>query len=298
MTFAIKMRQTYAYAKSLISLNNIFGYFMKNAFIYIVVLFFVLLINQGCQSVMGGRNDTDSELDAKMQQVLEACNTFACVNKALDKQKMLPDEAITKFESIFAPLNQYYKFKNSPYYADAAWVFPVQGYTNKAIGGNKNDKFGFVDNGCSFFDRGSNPGHPAYDIFIRDLNNDGIDDRTKKRATVLSMTGGIVIATEPNWKQGDTGRGGRYIWIYDPASKGFLYYAHSEKLFVKPGDIVKPGQPISILGRTGANAQKKRSQTHLHFSYYKYNEFSILKPTKFYNQLSAAKLVPNSKSNN
>lgn len=270
---------------------------MKNTFIYTVLLFFILTINQGCQSAKGGWNNTDSEADAQMQQVLEACNTFACVNKALDKQKMLPDEAMAKFNSIFAPLNQYYQLKNLPYYPDTAWVFPVQGYTNKAIGGNRNDKFGFVDNGCGFFDRGINPGHPAYDIFIRDLNNDGIDDRTKKRATVLSMTGGIVLATDPNWKSGDTGRGGRYIWIYDPASKGFLYYAHGEKLLVKPGDIIKPGQPISMLGRTGANAQKERSQTHLHFCYYKYNEYGVLKPAKFYNQLSAAKAMPNPKNN-
>lgn len=261
--------------------------------IYFITIACILLLNQACQSVIGGSDEASNRADAQMQEALAACNNFVCINKALDKQKMLPDEAIIKFDSIFAPLNQYYQSKNIPYYSDTAWAFPVQGYTNKAIGGTPKDKFGFVDNGCGFFDRGINPGHPAYDIFIRDLNNDGIDDRTQKRATVLSMTGGIVIATEPGWKPGDTGRGGRYIWIYDPATKGFLYYAHNEDLFVKPGDIVKPGQAISTLGRTGSNARKERSQTHLHFCYYQYNEHGILKPVKFYNRLVAAKPIPN-----
>ncbi|MBP7534020.1 MAG: hypothetical protein KA783_06210, partial [Chitinophagales bacterium] len=57
--------------------------------------------------------------------------------------------------------------------------------------------------------------------------------------------------------------------------------------------IVKPGQAISTLGRTGSNARKERSQTHLHFCYYQYNEHGILKPVKFYNRLVAAKPIPN-----
>jgi murein DD-endopeptidase MepM/ murein hydrolase activator NlpD len=35
---------------------------------------------------------------------------------------------------------------------------------------------------------------------------------------------------------------------------------------VKPGDTINAGLVIALLGRTGANAYKKRSPTHLHIS--------------------------------
>lgn len=230
--------------------------------------------------------------DSVRQSVVAACAQFEYLNKALDKYKLMPDSAQTQFRHILPALDAYYAQQQLPYYTDTAWVFPVRGYTPAAIGGTARDKYGFVDNGCGFFDRGINPGHPAYDIFIRDLNNDGIDDRTRQCATVLSMTGGVVVDTEPEWQSGNTGRGGRYIWIYDPAGPGFLYYAHNNDLYVKPGDIVTPGQPIATLGRTGSNARKERSQTHLHFCYYRYTTDSLLKPARFYNSLAQAHFVP------
>jgi hypothetical protein len=51
-------------------------------------------------------------------------------------------------------------------YSPAEWVFPVAGYSAKAIGPGKNH--GFVRGGYDFFSGNRHGGHPAYDIFIRD----------------------------------------------------------------------------------------------------------------------------------
>jgi murein DD-endopeptidase MepM/ murein hydrolase activator NlpD len=80
------------------------------------------------------------------------------------------------------------------------------------------------------------------------------------------MTGGVVVALEKEWQPGSKMRGGKYIWIYDPANDLLVYYAHNEELFVALGTIVKPGDLLATMGRSGLNAAKRRSPTHLHFS--------------------------------
>jgi len=77
---------------------------------------------------------------------------------------------------------------------------------------------------------------------------------------------GIVIACTNEWEPASSLRGGKFIWIYHPAQNIITYYAHNQAIFVKPGDEVKQGQKIAEVGRTGYNAYKKRSPTHLHFS--------------------------------
>lgn len=149
-------------------------------------------------------------------------------------------------------------------YAQNEWVFPVAGYNAGTI--DKSRSHGFVANGYDFFSGNRHGGHPAYDIFIRDRNQDSRDDRTGKAVQVVSMTGGVVVALEKEWQPGSKLRGGKYIWIYDPANKLLVYYAHNEQLFVELGNIVKPGDLLATMGRSGLNAAKKRSPTHLHLS--------------------------------
>jgi len=84
---------------------------------------------------------------------------------------------------------------------------------------------------------------------------------------VLSMTGGVVVALEGEWQSTSSLRGGRYIWIYDPDEDGLVYYAHNATIKVAVGDVVKPGDGIATVGRSGLNAFKKRSPTHLHLTY-------------------------------
>jgi hypothetical protein len=58
---------------------------------------------------------------------------------------------------------------------------------------------------------------------------------------------------------------GYYIWIYAPEENALFYYAHNNEVLVNVGQIVNAGDTIATVGRTGLNAFKKRSPTHLHF---------------------------------
>lgn len=149
-------------------------------------------------------------------------------------------------------------------YSPEQWVFPLAGYSVKAI--DKGRNHGFVASGYDFFSGNRHGGHPAYDIFIHDRNRDSLDDRSGKAVKVVSMTGGVVVAQEDRWQKGSKLRGGKYLWIYDPANELLVYYAHNEELLVTTGTIVKPGDLLATVGRSGFNAAKRRSLTHLHFS--------------------------------
>jgi murein DD-endopeptidase MepM/ murein hydrolase activator NlpD len=169
------------------------------------------------------------------------------------------------------------------------WVFPVAGYNAGAI--EKRGNHGFVPGGYDFFSGNRHGGHPAYDIFIRDRNQDSRDDRSGNSVAVLSMTGGIVVALEKSWQQGSGLRGGKYIWVYDPANNLLVYYAHNEELFVELGAIVKPGDLLATMGRSGFNAAKRRSPTHLHFSVLHLNSGTPV-PVPVYQQLMHARSTP------
>ncbi len=83
-------------------------------------------------------------------------------------------------------------------------------------------------------------------------------------------------------------RGGKYIWILDVANDALVYYGHLDDIFVKPGMIVKAGDGIGVAGRTGLNAYKKRSPTHLHISYLKIID-GFPKPINIYEELLKSK---------
>ena len=258
-----------------------------------IFLLLIFVLSQ-CQS----NRKTDSISLIEQQRLMAACQQFESVYIGLNKDYINIPEARIAIDTLLSIFDDYYfRHKTQKKYDTSEWYFPVQGYTARAIGNDKKNKHGFVDNGCNFFDRGINPGHPAYDIFIRDLNNDGKDDRTKEWVNILAMTGGIVVDVEEQWKKGTTARGGKYIWLYDPSTKGFFYYAHNNDLYVKAGDIVTPGQVIATMGRTGANANKERSQTHLHLCYYQVTPDNDIRPMRFYPQLKSATHTPRPSKN-
>ncbi|MDD2736160.1 MAG: M23 family metallopeptidase [Desulfuromonadaceae bacterium] len=174
-------------------------------------------------------------------------------------------------------------------FAPAKWAFPVAGYTSDTI--EKRGNHGFAPRGYDFFSGNRHGGHPAYDIFIRDRNQDSRDDRTGTTVQVVSMTGGVVVAYETEWLQGSKLRGGKYLWVYDPANDLLVYYAHNEELFVEPGTIVKPGDLLATIGRSGLNAAKRRSPTHLHFSVLRITNGQPL-PLAVYRQLQQAESFP------
>jgi peptidoglycan LD-endopeptidase LytH len=143
--------------------------------------------------------------------------------------------------------------------------FPLKGYSIKDVGGKNGD--GYKPEGYRFLDGNGHRGHPAQDIFVCDRDQDGIDDFTGKPVDVLALAEGIVLSTFSDWKSTDCFRelrGGNYVWVYHPALKVFSYYAHLERVFVRPGDKVRGGEAIATLGRSGKNASLQRSPTHLH----------------------------------
>jgi len=150
---------------------------------------------------------------------------------------------------------------------DTSWVFPLRNYSFKAVGGKNGN--GYITTGYHFLDGNKHLAHPADDIFILDKDQDGLDDRNKKPVDVLAVMQGIVVSEQNEWDSKSPLRGGKYLWIYHPQFQSLTYYAHNQKLFVQIGDRVKKGQKIAEVGRTGFNAYKSRSTTHLHFSLFK-----------------------------
>jgi murein DD-endopeptidase MepM/ murein hydrolase activator NlpD len=178
---------------------------------------------------------------------------------------------------------------HDPAPAGTQWTFPLQGYNYRAAGGTNGN--GYFDKGFNYIDGNKHGAHPAHDIFISDKNQDCLDDRTLQPVNVMAIAPGIVVACTNEWDAAGDMRGGRYIWIYHPASNNqqdfFSYYAHNRTIFVRPGDYVKQGQKIAEVGRTGLNAYKKRSPTHLHFSTFKLVD-NIPVPFNSFKQLKTA----------
>jgi len=139
------------------------------------------------------------------------------------------------------------------------WFSPVSSNDIQAI-----EKKGFIEKGYNFFDGNKHGGHPAYDIFIRDKNFDMLDDKTKKPVQIKSISSGIIVSVNTGWKRNSKIRGGNYLYIYDDVSNYIFYYAHLNKIFCRAGQLVKAGDVIGTMGRSGKNAYPRRSPTHLH----------------------------------
>jgi len=192
------------------------------------------------------------------QDVLSVCIKINALNTAVINGTVKKPEAAKQFKQLIAGLEN-----TLPAPHNYHWIFPLQGYNFHAIGGTNGN--GYSDKGYNYLDGNKHLAHPAHDIFIRDKNQDGIDDLTQQPVNVLAVDDGIVIACSNDWEPASNLRGGKYIWIYHQDGT-ITYYTHYHAIFVKPGDSVKQGQKIAEVGRTGYNAYKKRSPTHLHFS--------------------------------
>ena len=233
----------------------------------LLTLCFFIIFRADCSSAPLPENEGQSERTSQTPEADASCRpclSFNDLDKKVRDSKISRSAAMTELPVLLSGAKAcYYQMvgRNSP---PTAWVFPVEGYTSKAIGGKGR---GYKPKGYDYFDGNRHKAHPSQDIFIRDKNRDQMDDVSRKPVKVLSVTGGIVVATEPNWEPGSKLRGGKYIWIYNPADNALIYYAHNRELLVNPGDVVNPGDPIATMGRTGLNAHKPRSPTHLHITY-------------------------------
>jgi murein DD-endopeptidase MepM/ murein hydrolase activator NlpD len=172
------------------------------------------------------------------------------------------EEALNKLKELEALLKDFY-LKNWGKKLDDRLCFPLKGYSFHFIGGKGGS--GYQAQGYDFFDGNDHRGHPGHDIFIRDKNQDGLDDMTGKPVEVISASSGIAVSVNLNWKPSSPLRGGNYIWIYEPIKSRYYYYAHLDQIFVKVGQIVSKGDRLGTVGRTGVKAYSKSSPTHLHF---------------------------------
>lgn len=206
-------------------------------------------------------------LPASVPAAADACPPCLAFDQ-LDKQirdSVLPEkDARQRFAAVIAEIDARFPRNSTANDRHEPWVFPLRGYALATAGADA-DK-GYVAAGYDFFDGNRHGGHPSFDLFILDRNQDGLDDRTGQPVTVVAMTGGIVVAAETAWAAGSSLRGGKYLWIYDPANHLLIYYAHNRDLLVRVGDRVAPGTPIATVGRSGFNAVKQRSPTHLHLT--------------------------------
>lgn len=145
---------------------------------------------------------------------------------------------------------------------DGRLCFPLEGYTPDAIGGKGGS--GYRIAGYDFFEGNVHRGHPGHDLFIRDKDQDQLDDRSGSPVTVLSASAGMVVSVNAGWEASSPIRGGNYIWIFEPRRSRYFYYAHLGEIFVRIGQTISTGQRLGTVGRTGVNAYPKRSPTHLH----------------------------------
>jgi hypothetical protein len=199
------------------------------------------------------------------------------------------ENAIVKFKNIISEIKKNYLQKISIKSVDTLWTFPLQGYTAKEIGGVSGE--GYIKNKGDIFDGYKHTGHPAQDIFIDDGDQDSKDDISKKSVNILSVTGGIVISCDSIWEDGSLLRGGKNIWVYEPLANYIFYYAHCNTIYKKMGDIIKKGDTLATVGRTGLNANKGRSPTHLHFMVLKLNKEFYPKHFNSYAKLKKAKVI-------
>jgi murein DD-endopeptidase MepM/ murein hydrolase activator NlpD len=171
-----------------------------------------------------------------------------------------------------------------------AVFFPLMGYSMRDLGGKNGD--GYKPAGYRFLDGNRHGGHPAQDIFVRDRDQDGKDDRTGKPVNVLALAEGIVLSIFSDWKPTDPSReirGGNYVWIYHPALSAISYYAHLERVLVCAGDRVQGGKEIATLGRTGKNASLPRSPTHLHIMLLSSEDMKPIDPYPLWSPLPAGR---------
>lgn len=213
----------------------------------------------------------------------DTCINYNSLQIKIRDGQISKKDALQKMQVLIPLIKKYYYQHGGQNFKKSAWCFPLNGYSAKAIGGKDGD--GFINSGYDYFAGNKHGGHPAQDIFITDNNQDGKDDVTKKPVNVLSMTEGIVIATETEWNAGSILKGGKYIFIYTPSMNSFFYYAHNSKVLVQLCDIIKPGDVIATVGRTGLNAFKKRSPTHLHIMQLRLDSTYYPKPVNIFKDL-------------
>lgn len=221
------------------------------------------------------------------QKAENPCVQFDKLNTLVRDGLIDRETARQKIKELLPKLRDYFYANGGKDSAPEAWQFPIEGYGVKSIGGKNGS--GYIPKGYDYFDGNKHGGHPAHDIFITDKNQDELDDATGKPVNVLSVRNGVVVAGSNEWMVGSALRGGRYLYVFDPAINSLIYYAHNKEVFVKPGDIVIAGQVLATIGRSGKSANASRSPTHLHIMWLEFAD-DYPKPNDLYPSLLNARM--------
>lgn len=216
-------------------------------------------------------------------KIAEYCAAFHQVQMDIRDNVITPDSARLAFAAAMRNIRAEFRRDTCRAIDSAYFVYPVKCYTPQESVGAKGR--GYRPDGFDLFDMNARGSHPAHDLFVRDKDQDVLDDRTWKPIDVLAFTSGVVVATETSWKYDSEFRGGNWIWIYDPCLDGLFYYAHNNIVEVQPGQWVNAGDKISEMGRTGYNAYQKRSPTHLHLMYLQLDAEGLPMPYNTYEWL-------------
>lgn len=237
-------------------------------------------------SIFAVRDDTSGPFNFKSDTLFFSRYKQMLVD--IREQNITPEQAKTEFISIMEKLRGVYPNHIDD---DTLIVFPmVKTYAN-AVGGKGK---GFYARTFNLFDFKVKGSHPAHDIFIYDPDQDCIDNRKKSYVDVVSVGEGLVIATEDAWYPDAPFKGGNYVWVYDVVRGSLWYYAHLRQVDVKVGQIVKAGDKLGQVGRTGSSAYNKRSDTHLHLMHLKLLDDLSPKPHNYYKWLLKAKVLQQS----
>jgi murein DD-endopeptidase MepM/ murein hydrolase activator NlpD len=147
------------------------------------------------------------------------------------------------------------------------WVFPMPGYGADDWSGQSYspEEFKFADGPAAV-------GHPAINIYAHDRGRKGWDDRNAKPMVIVSATDGVVVSARKFWTEADPNPLGVYVCVLSQEEKRFFYYAHLSKLKVGLGQLVKKGQVLGWLGRTGTDVLKKNLGTHLRFEIHSFDD--------------------------
>jgi murein DD-endopeptidase MepM/ murein hydrolase activator NlpD len=90
-------------------------------------------------------------------------------------------------------------------------------------------------------------------------NHEGVDIAAKFRTPALAATDGLIRSVTEN------NLGGKVVFLFDPATRFSLYYAHLDSQTSRAGQRVKAGDTVGLVGKTG-NAIN--TIPHLHFGIY------------------------------
>jgi peptidoglycan LD-endopeptidase LytH len=233
-------------------------------------------------------SDTPPAAESAPPPLSTSCKEFDRLNTLIRDGRIPREQARREVPRLLGLIKEEFFRDGGKSTLRSDWLFPLRGHTKTAVG--EGPSHGYLPKGYDYYNGNRHGGHPSLDIFIHDRNQDDLDDRTGEPVAVLSVAGGVVVSRETEWQEGSNLRGGKYLWIYDPSTEHLFYYAHLREVVVPVGKRVMPGEILGFVGRSGLNAHKRRSPTHLHLTCLSTATVALL-PENIYPDLVRARTV-------